>query len=148
MSDQLPLLLVVPGFRASNLERTGWRDMEYSRMMRLVGTQPDDPAYELARSCDFDPTVICALCKLPVFLAEASAAGLKEKPTTFTRKLARAAGVPAYLFRRNLPDRAPTDYLIQNLQTWEECGPWSEDEVVAWMNRVVVRHYQQRHTGL
>lgn len=147
---------LVPSLRrpngSQNHERTtcqvcgqAWRDPEFSDMMRQPGNQPDHPILHYLRSCDMDPGPVCALCQCAIFLSEADAKGNLNKATTYTRTLAHRAGLPAFLFVRNLPGLPSNSYRIRDLQTWQWIGPLSRDETVAWIEKEFLLHYQRVH---
>src|SRR3990167_3501008 len=116
---------------ASNEERTGDRDLYFSDLMRRPGNPPEDQIFCNIRSCDFDPTLFCHVCKVPVFMTEAmrgSAIARESKGTTYMEAVARRLQIKAYLIRRDvmglwitsLPDRS------------RELGPLTEEAFVAW----------------
>jgi hypothetical protein len=77
----------------SNIERTGKRDLVYSDMMRHPSRH--SPGCEYLRVCDWDPTLVCHRCALPLMMIEATTCDTKS--VRYTQTTAKELWVPGYL---------------------------------------------------
>jgi hypothetical protein len=121
----------------NNRERTGDRDLEWSRIMGRPSK--DAEGCEHLRSCDYDVTLICDKCSLPVFISEVYRGGI-FKPTRYVKALAKAIGVPAMLILHQGDQITVTNIFEKVTKTF------TENEYVKWVEHRMKRHMKEKHS--
>jgi hypothetical protein len=121
---------------SNNIERTGQRDMEASRKMRLPNE--GSPGCTGLRSFDVDPFIICDECALPVALVEWTRKMDGYKPTRYTRTMAEKMGCPYYLARHNGAEGGKT--LIEDLFTGAVFTLRGDEEFKTWGENLYREH--------
>lgn len=88
-------------------ERSGERPLSYSRWHRTVG-MPNERIADVVRMVDVDGLEWCRWCYAPLALIETASDALdrRNKSTSVLVKLARAAGIPAYVLLYTVDDDA------------------------------------------
>lgn len=107
-------------------ERTGYRDLTYSRWHRLLADL--DPVDASLHYVDVDAAEFCSVCKEPLALIEtARDVGQSWKPTTVLARLAARAGLPAYCVLYRTSEREQIiGFRVRTLPTgsWVSMNPW------------------------
>lgn len=119
----------------SEHERTGFRDLDYSRWHRTASIKrflPEREAYELAM-IDIDGCEYCRWCKAPLALIEVKRRG-GNRSCTVTRNLANEAGVPGFIVTYDVDDGDIREF------RWQRIAPdltpiliWSPHMYASWL---------------
>lgn len=120
----------------NNIERTGTRDLEISRLMRLPSSTAEGCSG--LRAIDFDVTIVCDQCGLPVFLQECTR-NFAPKSHRYVSATAKKLGVPAFLIRHG--KELGGKILVQQVSpTKEDPNLYTEEEFTTWCENTYRSH--------
>ena len=132
----------------NNEERTGDRDDAWSCIMRRPSSEKR--GCQGLRSCDFDTTIICHTCKLPIFMVEVTRSK-GYKAGDYVTAVANKIGIQAYLIRHIIDTRD-----IRNPQVWiyatcltridSKEVELTEDQWVQFCEQEQIKHNKQFHS--
>lgn len=130
----------------SSQERTGMRDLTYSRWHRTESTRRFLGwlgAAELT-AIDIDFVEYCACCKVPLALIETQASD-QSKPATVTTALGQMANIPVYSVGYDSDGAVPADIVAFHVrQLWPTEGARDEvflpDAYAHWLRGMRLTH--------